>query len=225
MVQATVANHKIPHKGDEQLFWYGELESVCKPCHDGHIQSSERRQERGLPERVVIGLDGWPLGWDGIGQDRPQRWGFSIPHYVKPSAVPVHLVCGPPGAGKTTYVRQNSKPGDIIIDFDLIRESLGMTRENSKYRDIRRVLRRRDTIIRGLHEASGCEAWIVMLAPTRAERREWKRALGGVTVHKINTEADECKRRIALDKTREGIGVRESLYKAVDRYFLKQAMD
>jgi predicted kinase len=28
------------------------------------------------------------------------------------------VVTGPPCAGKTTYVRNNAKPGDIIIDFD-----------------------------------------------------------------------------------------------------------
>ena len=43
VVPATVANHVIPHRGDSVLFWEGELESVCKPHHDGAIQSEERR--------------------------------------------------------------------------------------------------------------------------------------------------------------------------------------
>ena len=39
-----VANHKAPHRGDERLFWdEGNLEAACKPCHDGAIQSEERR--------------------------------------------------------------------------------------------------------------------------------------------------------------------------------------
>jgi 5-methylcytosine-specific restriction protein A len=40
---ATVANHVVPHRGDWKLFWHGELESVCKRCHDSIIQSEERR--------------------------------------------------------------------------------------------------------------------------------------------------------------------------------------
>jgi 5-methylcytosine-specific restriction protein A len=43
VVAATVANHRIPHKGDEVLFFDpGNLQSVCKPHHDGVIQRTER---------------------------------------------------------------------------------------------------------------------------------------------------------------------------------------
>lgn len=39
-----VANHKRPHRGDERLFWdERNLETACKPCHDGAIQREERR--------------------------------------------------------------------------------------------------------------------------------------------------------------------------------------
>lgn len=40
-----VADHKVPHRGDEALFWdEGNLQCMCKPCHDRHKQ----REERGL---------------------------------------------------------------------------------------------------------------------------------------------------------------------------------
>ena len=56
-VAATVANHIIPHRGDLVLFFDpGNLESVCKPCHDGRIQSEERR---GFSDE--IGPDGFPV--------------------------------------------------------------------------------------------------------------------------------------------------------------------
>jgi 5-methylcytosine-specific restriction protein A len=45
-VQATVANHKQPHKGDWQMFIAGTLESVCKPCHDREVQREERAAAR-----------------------------------------------------------------------------------------------------------------------------------------------------------------------------------
>jgi 5-methylcytosine-specific restriction protein A len=44
--QASVANHKVPHKGDWRLFIHGELESVCKPCHDREVQREERAAAR-----------------------------------------------------------------------------------------------------------------------------------------------------------------------------------
>jgi 5-methylcytosine-specific restriction protein A len=42
VVEATVANHKIAHRGDWRLFIEGDLESVCKPCHDSEVQREER---------------------------------------------------------------------------------------------------------------------------------------------------------------------------------------
>ena len=54
---ATIAHHVVPHKGDTQLFWYGELESLCQPCHDIDAQ----RIERGSKPRRTMGVDGWPI--------------------------------------------------------------------------------------------------------------------------------------------------------------------
>lgn len=38
-----VADHFTPHRGDEQLFWdEGNLQCLCKTCHDSAKQSEER---------------------------------------------------------------------------------------------------------------------------------------------------------------------------------------
>ncbi len=38
-----VADHRRPHRGDEALFWAdGNLQCLCKGCHDGAKQSEER---------------------------------------------------------------------------------------------------------------------------------------------------------------------------------------
>jgi predicted kinase len=41
--------------------------------------------------------------------------------------VTLYLVTGPPASGKTTWVRDNAKHGDITIDYDLIAASLTPT--------------------------------------------------------------------------------------------------
>jgi 5-methylcytosine-specific restriction endonuclease McrA len=44
LTAATVAHHKIPHKGDEVLFFDpGNLASSCAPCHDETEQGIEAR--------------------------------------------------------------------------------------------------------------------------------------------------------------------------------------
>lgn len=54
---ATVADHIEPHKGNADLFWYGSLQSLCKPCHDG----DKKRIEQGSAAKPTIGVDGWPI--------------------------------------------------------------------------------------------------------------------------------------------------------------------
>ena len=55
VVRATIADHVEPHLGDYFRFWNGELQSLCKPCHDVKKQAEERR---GFS--LGIGEDGWP---------------------------------------------------------------------------------------------------------------------------------------------------------------------
>ena len=39
-----VADHREPHRGDERLFWdEGNLQTLCKPCHDGPKALAEGR--------------------------------------------------------------------------------------------------------------------------------------------------------------------------------------
>lgn len=57
MTAANVVHHKVPHRGDLALFFDpSNLEAVCKPCHDGPMQSDEAR---GFSRDV--GPDGWPV--------------------------------------------------------------------------------------------------------------------------------------------------------------------
>lgn len=39
-----IADHKQPHRGDPGLFWDPDnVQTLCKPCHDGRKQREERR--------------------------------------------------------------------------------------------------------------------------------------------------------------------------------------
>jgi 5-methylcytosine-specific restriction endonuclease McrA len=57
---ATVVHHVVPHRGDPELFWGGELQSLCKPHHDVDAQSAEKG---GTRKHVELGPDGCPLDW------------------------------------------------------------------------------------------------------------------------------------------------------------------
>ena len=48
----------------------------------------------------------------------------------------VRLVCGPPGAGKSTLVREKRRDGDLVIDLDDIRASVGSEATARKLRSV-----------------------------------------------------------------------------------------
>jgi len=47
-VPATIADHIHPHKGDEHQFWFGALQSLCRPCHE----SGKFAEARGFSNEV-----------------------------------------------------------------------------------------------------------------------------------------------------------------------------
>ncbi|KAB2792874.1 HNH endonuclease [Brucella anthropi] len=53
---ADTADHVVPHRGDPDLFWYGELQPLCASCHSRLKQREERGQDV-----VRFGPDGWPI--------------------------------------------------------------------------------------------------------------------------------------------------------------------
>ena len=58
-VPATVADHIVAHRGDlEKFFDRGNLQSLCKPCHDGHKQAQEHNADGILRG---AGLNGAPI--------------------------------------------------------------------------------------------------------------------------------------------------------------------
>lgn len=55
---ATVVDHKVPHRGDEELMWdRTNWQPLCKAHHDGDKQAMERSGK----VRPTIGADGWPV--------------------------------------------------------------------------------------------------------------------------------------------------------------------
>ena len=56
VMPATVAYHVIPHHGDPQLFWFGQLQSLCR---DHHNNSKQQLENKGYVND--IGTDGFPV--------------------------------------------------------------------------------------------------------------------------------------------------------------------
>jgi hypothetical protein len=174
---ATVVDHVERHFGDEEKFWKGELQSVCRSCHEVRKKFIESRGYA----KDVDPATGWPkdaLHPANLPRKAFRRFGFSIPHNLQPSAIPVTLVCGPPAGGKTTWVNDHKQPGDTVISLDDCKQRVGGRMWDTDRSIARRAMAYRDTMLRALARATRGRAFVVVGAPTHGEREAWCAALG-----------------------------------------------
>lgn len=105
-------------------------------------------------------------------------WSGSVnrPTLPKPSCR-VRLVCGPPAAGKSTYVRNNAGPDDIVIDLDLIARNHGYDRLRPDTA-LTSLLQERNSLLAALAtQPAERTAWVIIGAPTQRLRQWWCKAL------------------------------------------------
>ena len=78
------------------------------------------------------------------------------------------VVMGAPCSGKSTYVREHAKPGDIVIDFDVMAQALGSPVPHDHSDAIRMVTidARRTAIASAIQQhQAGATVWIVDINP------------------------------------------------------------
>jgi hypothetical protein len=135
------------------------------------------------------------------------------------------FIAGPPGAGKTSFVRKHAKATDIVIDFDAIGAELGYDR-NRGSDAIGLILGERNRRLAALATASpDATAWVIAAAPS-AKLRRWWRATLNVQPDDcllILTDRQLCRERIRRDPSRRG--VINAQLDAVDRWFERERID
>ena len=128
----------------------------------------------------------------------------------------VYLIGGAPGSGKTTYVQQHRQPSDLVIDMDTIASAL--TGDESAHPDYSNVLDVAIAVRNAVYNIIEREVgnWNRAFVITSSANKDAVDALAKqlhATVHYMETSKEECKRRIAADKTREK---KETWYKFID---------
>lgn len=121
---------------------------------------------------------------------------FGAPHpeWLKPSRIPLTIICGPPASGKTTYARERAGPGDVVIDLDAISGEIDPSFRPWAGRDkelLNASLRKRNDMLGSLSKQTEGKAWFIVGAPTKGEREWWRSRLGGEVVL-LNPGYAEC---------------------------------
>lgn len=226
---ATVVDHIIPHRGDQTLFWDSEKnwQALCKKHHDGEKQSEER-----LGYSLNVGQDGWPIDPQHPANSgkKPKVIGTSKshPYWFRRSYVPLTIVCGPPGSGKSTYVRENAGPNDKVICFDQIATRLfgreGDERAHTQLdsKAVGDVLRARNEELGDLMRSAATSlwpaAWLIVGEPEAERRQWWQDRLQPKAIVVLKTPATVCKQRVAKDAERGDVRFR-SVNESIDGWW------
>lgn len=106
----------------------------------------------------------------------------------------VYIVYGPPMGGKTTYVRNNMQPGDIVVDMDALYSAVSMMPMYDKPDGLKyNVLSIRNLMIDNIKTRYGNfrTAWIIGGYANKVDRERLVNELGAELVF-IDSSKEEC---------------------------------
>ena len=90
-------------------------------------------------------------------------------------SMPKYVVCGPPGAGKTTWVKQRARPGDLVFDADYLMSTMFNVPVHTKQdHGAAMVERLRAVVVDWLLQYPDRNAYVIQADRQRAEETAYK---------------------------------------------------
>jgi hypothetical protein len=144
------------------------------------------------------------------------------PDWLKPSLIPLLIVCGPPGAGKSTWAREQLGKGGLLIDLDEIMAELSSLPLYQAGREwLNPAIRRRNSLLGCLSRPARWARAALIVTEPAAERREWwATKLRPASVVVLETSEGVCIDRLNADPRREArrIEIAEAVHTWWSRY-------
>ena len=133
----------------------------------------------------------------------------------------VYIVYGPPCSGKTSYVRENVRRGDIVVDTDRLFTAVSMRPEYDKPDNLlANVFAIHDLLLDNIKTRYGKwhSAWIIGGYADRYRREKLADDLGAELIF-CDASKEECLARLAMD---EGRRMRQEEWEGyIEEWFLR----
>lgn len=145
------------------------------------------------------------FGYGNKGQQRP----------YKPRPKKVYIVYGSPCSGKTTWVKENATPNDIVVDIDSIYECISINDRYNKPEGLRSVVFDvRDKLYDVIKYRNGnwTNAYIITGGALIGDRERLAKRTGADDFIFINTSKTECLIRARQNRDESWIGYIESWF-------------
>lgn len=114
----------------------------------------------------------------------------------------IRIILGAPCSGKSTYVQEHRKDGDVVVDFDKLAAAFGSNEKHSAPDAIKNVaFKARDAAISLICDKA-YDAWIIHTSPTEAQRKLYEEA--GAEFIELDTDLETCLARCEADERPEG---------------------
>lgn len=125
-----------------------------------------------------------------------------FPEWLEPAACPLTIVFGPPGSGKSTYVKQHAGIYDTVIDLDqIISDMSGLPIYHAGKEWLNRGAYLRNKILASLSREKR-PAWFVVTGNGKTEREWWCSKLKPIQAVVLDVDAATCIARINGDARR-----------------------
>lgn len=195
--------------------WIKSVEPLCRPCKKEGRTTACTQVDHIIP-KADGGTDEYPENLQPICDDchrlktarEDSRPAASIPSWLRPSLIALTIVCGPPAAGKSTFVKERMAKWDMVIDLDEIIETLSLRDRYHWGRAnwITRAIRHRNNLLGELSKKQYKNAaWFIVGAPLASERAGWSELLGPKEIVVLGTPAATCIDRIRKDESRRPV--------------------
>lgn len=114
----------------------------------------------------------------------------------------LHIIIGPPCAGKSTYVQEHAQKGDLRVDFDKLATALGSDTPHRAEGHIKAAAFEARQAAIDYAVTENCEAYIIHTSPSEKQLEEYIGA--GAELVYMDTDLETCLARAEQDGRPEG---------------------